>query len=111
MVDLETLQKYAELTLKMGVNLKKDQPLLINAPLEGVQFVKELTRQAYQLGAKDVIINWVDDELTLLRFSHVKEDVLETYPDWRVQMQESIVEDNGAIISIHATDPDLLQEI
>lgn len=111
MVNDDVLKKYANLVLKIGVNIQKDQPLLINAPLEGVEFVRHLVKKAYELGAKDVHINWVDDELTYLRFHHVKDDVLKTYPNWRVEMQESFVKDKGAIISIHATDPDLLKDI
>lgn len=111
MIDLNILKKYAKLALKMGVNIQEDEPLLINAPIEGAQFVRELVKQAYELGAKDVHVNWVDDELTLLRFTHVKEDVLKTYPKWRVDMQEAIVAGKGAVISIHATDPDLLKDI
>lgn len=111
MIDLNVLKKYAKLTLKMGVNLQKDQPLLINAPIEGAQFVRELVREAYELGAKDVHINWIDDELTLLRFTYVKESELKKYPKWRVDMQESLIKENGAVISIHATDPDLLKEV
>src|SRR5699024_6026654 len=36
------------------------------------------------------------------------DDVMESYPDWKVQMQESFAENGAAFISIHATDPDLL---
>lgn len=111
MVDLNILTKYAELALKKGVNIQEDQPLLINAPIEGVTFVRELVKKAYELGAKDVHVNWIDDELTLLRFTHIKDEALKTYPSWRVDMQESIVKDNGAVISIRATDPDLLKEV
>src|SRR5690625_519804 len=111
MVNQQTQEKYAELALRTGVNLQKNQALMINAPIEGADFTKLVARKAYELGAKDVHINWVDDELTLLKYTYVKDDVLATYPDWRKQMQESHVKEKGAIISIHSTDPDLLKEI
>jgi len=66
MASIELQEKYAELALKTGVNLQKGQALMINAPLEGADFTKIVARRAYEIGAKDVHINWVDDELTLL---------------------------------------------
>jgi len=105
------MEKYAKLVLRKGVNLQKGQPLLINAPLEGADFTKVVVRQAYEMGAKDVHVNWSDDELTLLKYKHAPEEVLAKFPKWRVMLNESFATDNGALISIHATNPDLLKEI
>src|SRR5699024_12110886 len=54
------LEKYAELALKKGVNLQKGQALMINAPIEGAEFTRIVVRKAYELGAKDVHINWAE---------------------------------------------------
>src|SRR5699024_4524014 len=35
----------------------------------------------------------------------------ENFPDWKVQLQESYAKDGAAFLSIHATDPDLLQDV
>src|SRR5690625_2495014 len=110
-IDQQTMEKYATLVLQKGVNLQKGQPLLINAPLEGVDFTKTVVRQAYQMGAKDVHVNWSDDELTLLKYEHAPEEVLAHFPKWRVLLNESFAKDNGALLSIHATNPDLLKNI
>lgn len=111
MVDRTVQQKYAELVLKMGVNLQKNQPLFVNAPVEGAEFARILASEAYALGAKEVHINWEDDELTRLKYAYANEKVLENYPEWKVKMQESYAEAGAAFVSIHATDPDLLNEV
>lgn len=41
MIEQQTMEKYAELALKTGVNLQKGQALMINAPLEGMEFTKK----------------------------------------------------------------------
>src|SRR5690625_6662735 len=74
MIEKETLEKYAELALKTGVNLQKGQALMINSTIEGADFTKIVVRKAYELGAKDVLINWSDDELTLLKYQYAPED-------------------------------------
>ena len=81
MATIQLQEKYAELALRTGVNLQKGQALMINAPLEGADFTKIIARKAYELGAKDVHINWVDDELTLLRYQHAPDEVIGSFPD------------------------------
>ena len=45
------LDRYAELTIKSGLNLREGQQLLISAPLEAVDLVRLITRHAYKAGA------------------------------------------------------------
>ncbi|MEC5424397.1 aminopeptidase [Virgibacillus sp. C22-A2] len=111
MVSQQTKEKYADLALRTGVNLQKNQALMINAPIEGAEFTKIVARKAYELGAKDVHINWVDDELTLLKYENASDEVLATYPDWKVQLHDSFAEDGGAVLNIRSTNPDLLKDI
>lgn len=107
----ETQEKYAELALRTGVNLQKGQALMINAPIEGAEFTRTVVRKAYEIGAKDVHINWVDDELTLLKYEHAPEEVIASYPDWKVKLHDFYAEDGAAVLSIRSTNPDLLKDI
>src|SRR5690625_5272810 len=111
MVNQQTQEKYAELALRTGVNLQENQALMINAPLEGADFTKIVVRKAYELGAKDVHVNWVDDELTLLKYEYAPEEVLAEFPEWRVKMHHEFAEDGAALLSIRSTNPDLLKDI
>ncbi|WP_188454672.1 aminopeptidase [Virgibacillus oceani] len=111
MADQRTQEKYAELALKTGVNLQKNQALMINAPIEGADFTKIVARKAYELGAKDVHINWVDDELTLLKYENAPDEVIADYPEWKVKLHDTFAEDGAAVLNIRSTNPDLLKEI
>ncbi|WP_010531516.1 aminopeptidase [Lentibacillus jeotgali] len=111
MADQKTKEKYAELALRTGVNLQKNQALMINAPIEGADFTRIVARKAYELGAKDVHINWADDELTLLKYENAPDEVIEDFPEWRVKLYESYAEDGAAVLSIRSTNPDLLKDI
>lgn len=111
MVNQKTKEKYAELALRTGVNLQKKQTLMINAPIEGADFTKIVARKAYEMGAKYVHINWVDDELTLLKFENAPDEVIANIPDWVVKMNDSFAEDGAAVLSIRSTNPDLLKDI
>ena len=111
MVSQQTQEKYAELALRTGVNLQKGQALMINAPIDGADFTKIVARKAYELGAKDVHINWTDDELTLLKYENAPEEVLTDYPEWKVKLHDTLAEDGGAVLHIRSTNPDLLKDI
>lgn len=53
----------------------------------------------------------MDDELTLLKFQHAPEEVLTNFPEWRVQLHNSLAEEGGAVLHIRATNPDLLKDV
>ena len=46
----ETLKKYAHTLLKYGVNLQKDQTLVISVDVENKDFAVIVTEEAYELG-------------------------------------------------------------
>ena len=54
----ETLKKYAYTLLKYGVNLQQDQTLVISVDVENKDFAVIVTEEAYELGAKEVVLNW-----------------------------------------------------
>jgi len=111
MVDQNIQEKYAELALKTGVNLQKGQALMIRSTIESADFTRIVVRKAYELGAKDVHVNWSDDELTLLKYENAPDEVLANFPDWQVKLHEDFVKDGGAVLSILTPNPDLLKDI
>lgn len=111
MADLNMQEKYAELALRTGVNLQKGQALMINSSIEGADFTRIIVRKAYELGAKDVMINWQDDEISLLRYENAPEEVLTTVPQWMVDKYLYYAEDGVALLSVRSTNPDLLKDV
>ena len=109
MPSINQLEKYAELALRTGVNLQKDQKLMINSTIDGADFTKIVVKKAYEMGAEDVHINWSDDQLTRLRYEHVEQKVLEEVPEWQRDMFNYFGEEGAAVLSIRSTDPDLLK--
>lgn len=67
----ERLAKYAELIVKLGVDVQSGQEVLIRAPLFGSEIVHKITELAYAQGAKRVHVEWEDAELDrLMRMQH-----------------------------------------
>jgi aminopeptidase len=104
----EKLVKYAELAVKIGVNLQKGQILHISAPILAADFVEQVVKAAYEVGAADVIVAWNDEKVTRLRFDLAPDEAFENFPDWEVQKMESLVEKDAAFMTVFSQDPDLL---
>nr|WP_226581621.1 aminopeptidase [Halobacillus litoralis] len=107
----ESLEKYAELALSTGVNLQKNQLLMINSTIVGAEFTRIVARKAFEMGAKDVHINWSDDELTRMKYEYADQETLSEVPEWQQQKFTYFAENGAAILSIRSTDPDLLKGI
>lgn len=108
---MTNLEKYAELVVRLGVNIQKDQTLHINAPLEAAEFVRTVTTRAYKAGAKHVYVNYIDEELARIKFEEAPDEAFLEFPSWKVQGFEQMVEEGAAFLSIHAENPELLKGI
>ena len=64
----KNLDKYAKLAIKVGVNIQEGQTLLVRSPIECAPFVRKVVKHAYEAGAKNVHIEWSDEECTLLNY-------------------------------------------
>lgn len=107
----EKIDKYAELAVKVGVNVQKNQTLVVNAPISSADFVRSVARKAYDAGAKNVHVEWNDDELTRLRYDKAPMEAFKEFPLWKAQGFEELAENGAAFMTIKSTDPDLLQGV
>ena len=55
------LEEYAHLVIEIGLNVQKGQYVIINSPVECAPFARLCVKAAYEVGAKQVIMNWRDD--------------------------------------------------
>lgn len=106
----QKLARYAELILKVGVNLPEDGKLCIKAPLEAVELVRQINKAAYQHGALDVDISYYDAHQDLYLYQHGSDKAVAYLPDWLAEKQQHLVDDGYAFISIAGNDPNLLAQ-
>ena len=105
------LLKYAELAVKVGVNIQPNQYLYIAASLDSAHLVRIITKIAYENGAKQVFVDFSDDEVNRLRYELAPEDSFDFFPPWKIQEREWLAEQGAAFISIVSQSPDLLKGI
>lgn len=111
-MDFKTkLNEYAKLCVKVGINVQAGQPLVVNAPIEAVDFVRLVAKNAYEAGASEVHINWSDEVITRLKFENAPMEVFENYPKWHADGLVDYAKKGAGFISISAQDPELLKGI
>lgn len=107
----EKLRKYAKLAVKKGINIQKNQTLVINSPVQCADFARMIADVAYDEGAKEVVTLWNDEVMTKIKFLKAPEEVFETFPDWQKQCREYYASIGAGFLSISARDPELLKDV
>ncbi len=102
----EKLHEYARLIVKTGANVQNDQLVLINCAVENFEFGRMVVNEAYQAGAKDVIVFWNDVKTSRLRYDNVSLEVLEEIPNWLAESRNYYAAQKAAVISIVGNDPE-----
>ena len=107
----ENLQKYADLAVKVGVNIQKGQTLVVNAPLTSAEFVRNIAESAYEAGAKNVHVEWNDESLTRIKYDKAPDEAFKEFPTWKAKGFEEMAENGAAFLSITSSNPDLLKGV
>ena len=105
------LNEYAKLAVEVGVNIQPGQTLLVRSPIECATFVRKVVEHAYKLGAKNVHIEWSDEECTLIKYLNAPEETFNEFPKWTSDQYVDIAKEGGAFLTIHAQNPDLLKNV
>lgn len=114
---LQMLQKYADAIVKVGLNIRPGQRLIITlAAARGVPFqfaplVREIARSAYGAGARYVDVLWSDEEMLPLRARHAPRDSFGEYSTWQIDAVMRMIENGDALLSIAGMNPDLFNGI
>lgn len=107
----QQLEQYAELIVKVGVNIQKGQPLFVTCSVEMAQLARLVAKKAYETGASNVHIEWTDETLSRLKYENAADEVFTTYPEYEALKRNTFVEKGGAFVSIVSDNPDLLKGI
>jgi aminopeptidase len=105
------LAKYADVVVKVGLNLRKGQKLSIRAIIEDAPFIRKVTESAYKAGAQYVDVLWADEQLARIRFEQADPESLSEIPNWLFGRYEEYYQNGDAELAVFSTDPDLLSGI
>lgn len=104
-------QKYARALLEVGVNLQKGQILLLQTCTDALELAREVTKQAFLMGAKDVIVHIDDAEINHLRALYADEETLREVPEWKKESLDYYLRQDSVQMGLMASYPTLNNDV
>jgi aminopeptidase len=105
-------QRYAELLVKVGLNLQSGQGLFIQSEIVHRDFVQRVVTEAYKAGAKYVEASLGDPINGKSRFLHASPDSIEYVPDWAIAQARQMVDEGWARLALTGEEfPGLMDDI
>ncbi len=91
------LEKTARALLKVGVNIQPGQVLVLQSSPQEVELARELTKQAFEMGAKDVIVHFEDAFVDHYRALYCDVETLKEVPEWRKEQLDYYFRQGNAV--------------
>jgi len=114
-VSEDILARYANVTVRAGLNLQPHQRLLIAGPplvggisFESAPLIRAITSSAYAVGARLVEVLWGDDAILRARFAHAPRDSFGEFSPWLADVACRHAEAGHAVLNVRSMTPGLL---
>ena len=102
----EKLLEYARLLVRVGLNVQKGQRLVISSPVECAYFARMCAKEAYDIGCKEVVMNWHDDAMARMKYLQADNEIFDEVPLWRRHFFNDYALEGAAYLAISASDPE-----
>ena len=110
-ISREMLQKYAELIVRTGANVQKDQVVQLTISVEQHEFAALMIEECYKAGAKKVNVDWTSDAQSRLNYLYAAQETLSRVLPWEEAKMKQMVEDLPCRIYIASDDPDAMNGV
>src|ERR1700692_1517992 len=107
-IDPVKLDRLAEVAIKVGLQLKPGQDLLVTAPTVALPLVRKIAEHAYKAGAGLVTPIMSDEAVTLSRYRFGQDDGFDRAADWLYDGMAKAFAGNTARLAIVGDNPMLL---
>ncbi|WKY45879.1 aminopeptidase [Eubacteriaceae bacterium ES2] len=107
----EKLKEYARLIVQTGANVQKNQEVVVSVAVINYEFARLIVKEAYEAGAKEVIVIWNDVETSRMRYDYGQNEIFESVPNWIAESRNSYAMKKAAFISITGNDPEAFKGV
>ena len=105
------LKKYAELIVRVGVNLKKKQEVIVQAELDCPDFVEMVVSECYKAGASKVTVEWSHQPISKIHAKNRTLAVMSKVEEWEKAKLQHRLDTLPAMIYLLSDDPDGMKGI
>ncbi len=104
-------EKLALALLRIGVNIQPGQTLVLQTNTEAIELAREVTKQAFAMGAKDVVVHLEDPYIEHTRALHCSEETLLEVPQWKKDSLDYYLSKNSVQMGINCSYPTLNEDV
>lgn len=101
----ENLSKYAKLLVSKGINVQAGHTVQLTIAVEQAELARLLVKEAYAHGAAEVLVNWLDDEISRERLVNVDVELLEKVHPQRIEEMNYLLERKASRLVVISEDP------
>lgn len=105
------LKEYARLLVEVGLNLRPGQTPRINTSLDAAPLVRLCVGACYDRGARDILVDWNDDDVTRQKYLRADETVFSEFPAYDKAKLDWLLERKSPNLSFSGGDPELLRGV
>ncbi len=105
------INKLASLAVNVGVNVQKDQIVVVRASTEVKEIVREVVKEAYLAGARNVFVQWSDEYVSHSGLIYRSLEELIKVPQWLIEQHQEWVNQGACFISIASPIPGLNKDV
>lgn len=102
------LARLAEVAVRVGLNLRPGQEVVMTAPMDALPLARLITDAAYRAGATVVTTLFSDDRITLSRYRNAPDAAFDAAPAWLFDGMAAAFRGGAARLAIVGGDPSLL---
>ncbi|HEP1809575.1 TPA: aminopeptidase [Streptococcus suis] len=101
----ENLAKYAKLLVSTGINVQPGHTVQLTIGVEQAELARLIVKEAYAYGAKEVLVNWLDDVIARERLVNVDVELLEQVHPQRITEMNYLLERKASRLVVLSEDP------
>ena len=106
----DRLARYAELAVRVGVNVQAGQTLFVSPQIEHAPLARAIARAGYEAGARYVDVNYRDEHVRKAMIALGPDEALTLTPGW-VKTRAHALEGNAMIWTTGEPEPDLMSDL
>ena len=111
-MDMEKMiRKYAYTLARVGLNVQKGQPVLVEACVEGAYFTPVFAEECYKLGASNVIVHYLDEANLKVAAKYRSDEDVRKVEDWEVLQNSTYLEQGACFVRLEGVNPALMEDL
>lgn len=107
----EMKQKYAYTLARVGLNVQKGQPVLVEATIEGADFTPIFAEECYKLGASNVIVHYLDEPNLKVAAKYRSDADVRKVEEWEKLQNQQYLEEGACYVRLEGVNPKLMESV